>query len=40
MISIEKDILKEFANTRYGEYKVNLNIGRDFNSMREMAWKQ
>ena len=35
-----KDILKEFANTCYGEYKVNLNIGRDFNSMREMVWKQ
>ena len=30
-----KEILKTFSDTRYGEYKVNLNIGRDFNEMRK-----
>ena len=35
-----KDILKVFSDTQYGEYRVNLNIGRDFNDMRELQWKQ
>jgi hypothetical protein len=35
-----KNILKAFSNTRYGEYRVNLNIGRDFNQMKELVWKQ
>ena len=35
-----KEILKTFSDTRYGEYKVNLNIGRDFNEMKEVQWKQ
>lgn len=38
--SMLKDILKVFADTRYGKYRVNLNIGRDFKDMKELAWKQ
>jgi hypothetical protein len=34
-----KKVLEIFSNTRYGEYKVNLSIGRDFKDMREMNWK-
>ena len=37
---ILKDILKIFSETQYGEYKVNLNIGRDFSKMKELLWKQ
>ena len=35
-----KEILKTFSDTRYGKYKVNLNIGKDFSSMKELVWKQ
>jgi len=35
-----KDILKTFSETQYGEYRVNLSIGRDFNKMKELPWKQ
>lgn len=38
--SMLKEILKTFSDTRYGEYKVNLSIGRDFNEMKEVQWKQ
>jgi hypothetical protein len=38
--SMLKDILKVFADTRYGKYRVNLNIGCDFKDMKELAWKQ
>ena len=35
-----KKILETFADTRYGKYRVNLRIGKDFSDMKELQWKQ
>lgn len=34
-----KDIIEVFQNTRFGEYRVNVKIGKNFGEMREMNWK-
>jgi hypothetical protein len=38
--SMLKEILRKFSDTRYGEYRVNLSIGRDFSSMEEIEWNR
>lgn len=37
---ILKKVLEIFSNTRYGKYRVNLRIGKDFQDMKDIEWKQ
>ena len=33
---IVTELLREFAKTRFGDYVVNLSIGKDFGNMRKI----
>jgi hypothetical protein len=35
-----KEIIELFQNTRFGRYKTNVKIGKNFGDMRDLKWKQ
>lgn len=35
-----REIIETFSNTRFGKYKVNVKMGKNFGEMREVSWKQ
>ena len=38
--SMVSEIIRKFQDTRFGKYKVNVKIGTNFGSMREINWKR
>ena len=35
-----KEIIEAFRTTRFGEYRVNVKVGKNFGEMRDINWKQ
>ena len=38
--SLLREIIEAFRNTRFGQYRVNVNMGKNFGEMKEINWKQ
>jgi len=34
-----REIVKMFQETRFGEYRTNVKMGKNFGEMREISWK-
>ena len=38
--SLLREIIEAFRDTRFGQYRVNVNMGKNFGEMKEINWKQ